>query len=239
MNAKLQSLLPTLASIAVGIIPVVVLISYFGVARKLILGWGVLAYVLGVSGFKLPLYHFIVVRLLHGKFSNTWISISHGLLSAIAELGAALLFFIFVVPNLTLVQLIGFGTAAGAVEALMLPFIQNPLKGTPLEEHSSEVLQRSSTNKLIPWMSVLERVLALFPHVAARGLVYISVVTGNIVPAVLAVVSFASIDGRAYFAHLEKCPFDDIRILGRFYRFIALIAVVQTVLFTFFYFRLM
>jgi hypothetical protein len=155
------------------------------------------------------------------------------------SLARPLLFFIFVIPDMTLAQLIGFGVAAGAVEAIMLPFIQNPLKGTPLEDHSSEVILRSSGNKLIPWMSVLERALAMFPHVAARGLVYITFVSGNIVPAVLAVLTFASIDGRGYFAHLEKWPFDDVRMLGRLYAELALVAISQTLLFAFFYYVLL
>ncbi len=132
MNTRIQKLLPTLASLAIGVIQVYILIVYFGVERKLIIGWGVL-----------------------------------------------------------------------------------------------------STR--ISWMSVLERALVLFPHVAARGLVYISFRSGNPLPAVLAILTFASIDGRAYFAHLEKWPFDDIRVLGGLYRQLALIAVVQTLLFTFFY----
>ncbi|MFH0989431.1 MAG: hypothetical protein V1799_05370 [bacterium] len=239
MNIRLQRLLSTLASFAVGIIPVFVLIHYFGVSSKLIVGWGVLSYVVGVVGFKMPLYHFFVIKVLHGKLSNLWLSVSHGFVSAISELGAALLFFIFVVPELTLPQLIGFGAAAGAVEAIMLVFIQNPLKGTPLEEHSSEVIQRASANNLIPWMSVLERALALFPHVATRGLVYISFISGNIVPVALAVLTFASIDGRAYFAHLEKWPFDNIRMLGKIYRYLALVGIFQVLLFALFYYYLM
>jgi hypothetical protein len=117
--------------------------------------------------------------------------------------------------------------------------MQNPFKGTPLEEHTSEVIQRSSTNNLIPWMSVLERFLALFPHIAARGLVYISFISGNIVPAILAVITFASIDGRAYFAHLEKWPFDNIKVLGKIYTLLALVAFIQTLLFAFCYYKLM
>ena len=156
-----------------------------------------------------------------------------------SELGAALLFFFFVVPDMTLAQVIGFGTAAGAAEAVMLPFIGNPLKGTPLEEHSAELLERSSANKLIEWMSVVERMLAMFPHVAARGLLYISFATGNVIPGVLAVVGFASLDGHAYFAHLEKWPSDNIGVLAGLYRFIALVGVLQTVLFALLYRSLM
>jgi hypothetical protein len=187
----------------------------------------------------MPLYHFVVVRVLHARLPNTWLGVSQGFVSAMSELGAAYLFFLFVVPSLTLPQLIGFGTAAGAVEAIMLPFIHTPLKGTPLEAHSSEVFQRSSADRLIPWMAVMERALALLAHVASRGLVYISFISGNIVPATLAVLTFASIDGRAYFAHLEKWPFDDIRVLTRIYRYIALVALGQALLFVVCYHFLM
>jgi hypothetical protein len=235
VNTRIQKALPTVASIAVGVIPVLTLIWCFGVPRRLIMGWGALSYVAGVAVFKMPLYHLVVVRVLHGRVSNVWLGVSQGLVSAISELGAALLFFIFVVPHLGLAQLIGFGTAAGALEAIVLPFIGNPLQGTPLEKHSSAVFERASSGLLLPWMSVLERVLALIPHIAARGLVYVSFVSGNILPAVLAVVTFASIDGGAYFAHLEQWEFDRVSVLRRVYLSLATIGVFQTALFAIFY----
>jgi len=239
MKSRLKKVLPTLVSIAVGFVPVLVLTCYFGVPRKLIIGWGVLSYVVGVTAFKMPIYHFFVVKVLHRRMSHAWLSASQGVVSAISELGAALLFFVFVVPDMTLAQVIGFGAAAGAVEAVMLPFIRNPLTGTPLGEHAGEVIERASENSLIEWMSVLERVLAMFPHVASRGLVYISFATGNIGPALIAVSGFALIDGRAYFAHLEKWKFDDIRVLGTLYRFIALVGISQTFLFVLLYHALL
>jgi hypothetical protein len=239
LKTKLNNLAANLASILIGIISIFVLIYYFDVPRKLILGWGILSYIIGVAAFKMPFYHFFVVNVLHKKLSNQWLSVSHGLISAISELGAAFLFFVFVVPKLTLVQLIGFGAAAGAVEAIILPFMQNPLKGTPLEDHLSEVIKKSSSNVMIPWMAVLERVIALFTHIATRGLVYISFVSGNIIPAILAVVTFASIDGRGYFAHLEKWPFDNITVLKKIYIYFALIAIIQSILFVTFYFYLL
>lgn len=239
MRSRVIKLLPTVASIAVGLLPVVVLIQYFGVSRKLIIGWGVLAYVAGTTAIKMPLYHLFVVKVLHGRLSHLWLSVVQGLVSSISELTAALLFFVFVVPDLNLTQLLGFGVSAGAVEAIMLPFIQNPLKGTPVGEHASEVINKSSSSPLIAWMAVVERAIAFIPHVAARGLVYISLVTGNLIPALIAVLTFASIDGRAYYAHLEKWPFDQIRVLGRIYMNIAVIAVFQAVCFAGLYYLLM
>lgn len=239
VHAKLHRALSALASIAVGIIPVFVLIYYFGVPRKLIIGWGVLSYIVGVTAFKMPIYHFIVVKMLHGRLSNFWLSVSQGLVSALSELGSAFLFFVLVVRTMTLTQLIGFGVAAGAVEAVMLPFIQNPLKGTPLEKHSSEVSERSSTDRLIPWMAVLERGLAFLPHVASRGLLYISFSTANIVPGLLGILTFASIDGRAYYAHLERWQFDNLQVLAGIYRYLGFVGAFQTVCFGLFYHFLM
>ena len=86
-------------------------------------------------------------------------------------------------------------------------------------------------NMAIQWAGVVERVLASLIHTATRGLVYISYATGNLVPALLAISGFASIDGRAYHAHLEKWRFDDVQVLGRFYRFLAVVAVWLNLLF--------
>ncbi len=239
MRTRLFRLLPTLASVVVGILPAFVLIRYFGVPRKLIVGWGVLSYVIGVTAFKMPVYHLLVVRILHARLSHRWLSAAHGLVSAISELGAAVLFFVFVLPPLTLAQLIGFGVSAGAVEAIMLPFIQNPLKGTPLGEHASEMIEKSFESKLIPWMAVIERILAFVPHVAARSLVYISLVSGNWLPALLGIATFASIDGRAYYAHLEKWSFDQVKVLGKLYVNLAVVAGIQALCFIGFYHLLM
>ncbi|MGE5464482.1 MAG: hypothetical protein ACM3PS_14065, partial [Syntrophothermus sp.] len=114
---------------------------------------------------------------------------------------------------------------------IMLPFIRNPLEGTPVGEHASEMIDTSSLSELIPWMAVIERILAFVPHIAARGLVYISFASGNLLPALLGVLSFASIDGRAYYAHLEKWRFDQVKVLGRLYANIAVIAVIQVLCF--------
>lgn len=239
MKTEFNRIAAQLTSVAIGIIPVFILVNYFDVSRKLIIGWGVLSYIAGVAVLKIPLYHYFVVKILHKKLSNQWLSIVHGLVSAISELGSAFLFFVFVIPELTLIQLIGFGTSAGAVEAIIIPFMQNPLKGTPLEDHASDVIQKSSTNYLIPWLSALERLLALLPHIATRGLVYISFISGNIIPAILAVGTFAVIDGRVYIGHLEKWPFDSVQVLTKIYIYLAVIGIFQTFLFAYCYSKIM
>ena len=229
--------LPLVASIAIGVIPVAVLIACFGVPRKLILGWGILSYVLGVAVLKLPIYHLFVVKVLHPRLGHKSLSAAQGIVSAVSELGSAALFMVFVVPDMNAVQLIGFGVAAAAVEAVVLPFIGNPFEGTPLGEHASQVLARSSSSRMIEWLGVVERVLVFLPHISARGLIYISIRSGTVYPAIIGVVLFAAIDGAGYFGHLSKWDFAQVRILTRFYAFLAIIGVAQSVCFALLYAR--
>ena len=223
--------LPTVVSIAVGVVPIVVLIGYFGVPRKLILGWGILSYILGVTIFKMPLYHLVVVRVLHPRISHFWLGCSQGMISAISELGAAFLFFVFVVPDLSFLHLVGFGVAAGSVEAVVLPFIRNPFQGTPLEQHANNVLSRAGGKQSHEWLSVLERIMASCTHTATRGLVYVGLITSSILPSFIALATFAALDGRGYYAHLEKWGFDDIRVIMKFYLYFFTIVVAQVVSF--------
>jgi len=144
-----------------------------------------------------------------------------------------------VVPELTFVELIGFGLAAGSVEAIILPFMKNPLEGTPLEAHAEETGKKASENMAIQWLGVVERVLASLVHTATRGLTYISYFTGNLVPLAIALVGFASIDGRAYYAHLEKWQFDNTQVLVKFYRYLGVVACSLILFFVSLYYYLM
>ncbi len=241
MNRPFQLLwkhLPSAASVAVGVVPVLILVLGFDVSRKII-AKGALAYAAGAVGLKLPLYHLLVTKVLHKKLTNLPLAVSQGIVSALSELGAAFGFFVFVVPTLSFAELVGFGVAAGSIEAIILPFMKNPLQGTPLEEHAEETAARTSEDPGIQWLAVVERVLASLLHIATRGLVYVSCSTGNPFPAVVAFLGFASIDGRAYYAHLEKWQFENVRVLGRFYCFLGLVAFSMLLLFLVFYYSLM
>lgn len=231
----LTKYLPNAASVAIGLIPILILVLWFDVSRKII-GKGAIAYAAGTVALKLPFYHLVIVKFVHEKFSHKWIAIIQGFVSALSELGAALFFFIFVVKELTLTELIGFGIAAGSIEAIILPFMKNPLQGTPLEQHSDETIKKSEENQIVQWLGVIERILASIIHVASRGLVYLSYFTGNLFPIIFAVLGFASVDGRAYYAHLEKWAFDNVQVLIKFYRFLGTIAFTLTIFFLFFHY---
>lgn len=228
--------LPSIVSILLGVIPIAILILYFNVPRKLIIGYGFLSWIIGVGLLKMPIYHLVVVKYLHNKLTNKWLGLIQGVISSFSELGSALIFFIFVLPDLPLVQLIGFGLAAGAIESIVLPFIGNPLSGTPLEQHTLELEQRISSNLSIQWMGVLERFIAMIMHVSCRGLIYVSMIKFSILPGFIAIFTFAAADGRGYYALLEKWDFGNIGVLKRFYLYLAIIALVQLSSFVFFYF---
>lgn len=241
MNNRLSLIakhIPAGASVAVGIVPIIILIVWFDVSRKVI-GIGALSYVAGAMVIKFMLYDLFVVKFLHKKLSNKWLAVSQGVVSAFSELSAALCFFLFVVPRLTFAELIGFGLSAGSVEAIILPFMKNPFQGTPLEKHAEETINKSSENLAIQWLGVLERVLTSLIHTATRGLVYISKSTGNFIPIALAVSCFALIDGRAYYAHLQKWRFDNIQVLDKFYSFLGTVTFSLVLFFVSFYYYLM
>jgi hypothetical protein len=225
------------ASIAVGIVPLIILERCYGVPRKLMLGYGFLAWIVGVTGLKMPLYHFFVVPVLHRLLSPAWLGVVQGVISAATELGAAALFFLFVVPNLSFTELIGFGCAAGSLEAIILPAIPTAFRGTPLKGHAAKVLATQGTSMLMPWLDVLERALASVVHLSTRGLVYVGMKTASAIPIVIAVGTFAAIDGVVYYGHLRKWRFEDASVLARFYTFLAAVALIQALSFVGFYRR--
>jgi len=187
----------TAASLAVGILPIWALESWFDVPRKIIVGYGFLAYIIGVSFIKMPVYHFIVERILRPRLSNPALAGAQGILSAVSELGVTAAFFVYVVPELSYWQLVGFGVGAGAVEAIMLPFISNPFKGGALGEHADEVFRASATDLGVQCLSVLERMWAMLFQFSTRGLVYLSVAGHNPIPGCVALAGFSLTDGLA------------------------------------------
>jgi uncharacterized membrane protein YhfC len=221
----------TAATLAVGILPIWALESWFGVPRKIIVGYGFLAYIVGVTLIKMPLYHFIVERALRPRLSNPALAGTQGVLSAASELSAAAAFFVYVIPQPSYWQLVGFGVGAGAVEAIMLPFVSNPFKGGTLGEHAEGVFRASARAQGVQWLSVLERIWAMLLQVSTRGLVYLSVASHNPIPACIALAGFSVVDGSAYYWHLKKWRFDSLPILARVHAFLGLMACLMTAAF--------
>lgn len=215
------------ASIVVGITPVVVLERWFGVPRKITVGFGVLAWAAAV-GAKAIVHQFVVDRSVRTGANHRFVSVMHGLLSAVAELGVAATVFVLLWQPATLPQLIGFGVGAGMAEAVMLPFLRNPFKGSTLEAHSVDVFTRSARDAAIQWLAVLERIWATLLHVSSRGLVYLTITSTNPLPAAIAILGFACVDEVAYYGHLQKWRFDQVRTLRLVHAYLATVAALLT-----------
>ena len=119
-------------------------------------------------------------------------------------------------------------------EAVMLPFMTNPFKGLSLEAHSADVFARSADASLTQWLTVLERVWATLLHVSSRALVYLTIASGNPVPAVIAAAGFTCVDGMAYYGLLQKWRFDQLPTLARVHGFVGGVAIVLTAAFALF-----
>lgn len=203
-----------------------------GVSRE-VMGYGALSYALGAVGFKGLLYSGLVVPVLHKHLTRSWLAIAQGLVSAISELGAAALFFLFVVPKLSLTELIGFGAAAGIIEALVIPLMSivgiSVLGGTPVEKHAAEQQAQdlNASPGAVMILPVVERGVTMTLHAASRALVYAATFLGNVAPALLAVSLFASIDGLAYYALLSKWKVHSCSIAIKFYALVAIAAGIQ------------
>jgi hypothetical protein len=229
-----------LGMLGLGIGVAVYLTRGLGVSRGVI-GYGAVSYALGAVGFKGLLYSDLVVPVLHERLSPVWLATAQGFISAISELGAAALFFWPVIPGLSFPELIGFGAAAGIVEALFLPLMSiggiNILSGTPVERTgvertSAEQWQDAgATPVAVMVFPLVERGLTMALHTSSRALVYAAMVLGNVVPALLAVSLFAAVDGTAYYALLKQWKVLSFAVGIRFHALVALSVAILTLAF--------
>lgn len=221
--------------LSLGIGVAIYLTQGLGVSRNII-GYGALSYALGAVGFKGLLYAGLVVPVLHKRLSPPWLATAQGFISALSELGAAALFFLVVSPELTIPELIGFGAAAGIVEALVIPLMSiggiDTLSGTPVEKNGAEQWREMGATPLaVMIFPIIERGLTLVLHTVSRALVYAALVLGNVVPALIAVSLFATVDGLAYYALLKKWKVLSFKIAIRYYALVAMIAGILTLVF--------
>jgi hypothetical protein len=224
-----------LGMFSLGIGVAVYLTQGLGLSRDII-GYGALSYALGAVGFKGLLYSGIVVPVLHRHLSPAWLATAQGFTSAVSELGAAALFFLFVVPELSFPELIGFGAAAGIVEALVVPLMSiggiNILSGTPVEKSAAEQrYDQGATPLAVVLFPIVERGLTLVLHTSSRALVYVAMVLGNVLPALLAVSLFATVDGVAYYGLLKKWKVLSFTVAVKFYTLVAIAAGVLSLVF--------
>jgi hypothetical protein len=146
-----------------------------------------------------------------------------GLNSAGWELGMAVLFLHG--RRLSTANVLAFGTGIGAFEVLFLGGL-GLLEGLGTEENVT-----AGPTGVLVWLNfMVERGLTLIGHVASRVLIYVAVHRRWWLPAAVALVTFTAVDGVASYGWAAEWNWDDSRVLGFFYLFLATVAVVEVVL---------
>jgi hypothetical protein len=217
---------PTVASILVGIAPVLWLYQYRGVPTKISVGYGALVWLVAVL-VKTAIFKCAVDPAVRRGTNHRSIAVLQGLLSAVTELGIAAGFFFFFWQPATSLELIAIGAGAGMAEAVTVPALRDTFKGTSLESQSNEIVAKTSLDPRLQWLGVLERVLATLVHISSRALVYLTIASGNPVPLVIGACGFACIDGVAFYGYLRKWPIDEPRTLLRMYIFVGGVAAAM------------
>lgn len=168
------------------------------------------------------------------RLSPKWYAAAQGALSAVTELGAAALVFLYLLPEGSLSLVLAFGAGAGVVEALIL-------FGVGLLSKTKAATAEKSASAL-PWYQewtfAVERFGALLGHIGSRGLVWLAVHSSlyPALPAILALISFSTVDGVATYGTLKKWDWLEPRIWKRFYSFATLVGVLEVALFLGLYF---
>jgi uncharacterized membrane protein YhfC len=172
-------------------------------ARSLAFFLGILSWILGVS------VKVMLTVLLPRTASPVPLAIQDGFISALTELLAAVLFLWLLLRGRrpSSADAFAFGVGIGVFEGF---FVWMEAEFTP-----------------VGGMFVLERTLTLIGHTASRFLIYSSLVRRRLLPALLATVLFAAVDGVASYGSSVGWDWTSPLVLARFYSFIAGIGVVE------------
>lgn len=160
----------------------------------------------GIGCILKILAHQIIVVPLQKKNKSIFLtSITNGFLSGFFELLAAFVIILLMKEKFIFDYnaIICFGLAIGSFETIIVVFSKGNdlLKGTSLEKSSGELdeylnnlkgVKHYYFNLLLP---IIERIMATFIHISTRGLVFITIITSNAIPILIALVVFIVADG--------------------------------------------
>ena len=202
-NKKSEDLLLKIVLFSIAIIPLVYFYKIENVPIKgFILGAGSWGF---GNIFKILAHHFVVVPLQRKKKNVISISFINGFISGFFELLASYLLIILTISkyDYDYNSIICFGLAIGSLETIIVARSKgyDLLKGTSLEETSRKALEYLESvkgvnhyifNLILP---VVERIIATFLHISTRGLIFVTIITGNALPALIALLVFIIADG--------------------------------------------
>jgi hypothetical protein len=149
-----------------------------------------------------------------------------GAASASCELGFAGAAFALVLPRGSAALVVAFGVGAGALEAVLL------LAAARAEERAAQRTREDPppVRGLRRHGFVVERTAATLGHVGARGLVWLGV-HGSPWPWVLALVTFAAVDGTATFGVRRGWDWTAPAVWWRFNAFIVAVGILEVAVF--------
>ena len=207
------------------------------------------AFILGTGSwgigliFKMLSHQLIVVPLQYKKQPILFISIINGFLSGFFELFAAYLIIIFMKDKFLFDYnaIICFGLAIGSLETIIVATSKNNdlLKGTSLEKQSEKLdaylnnlqgLKYFIFNLIFP---VIERILATFLHISTRGLVFLTIITGSIIPILIALVVFVIADGLLGYYYYLSGKLTSSRGLVNLFIYLTILSIMSTAIFIF------
>jgi hypothetical protein len=210
-NKKATDFILKAVLLSIAIIPLIYYYQIKEVPIKIfILGTG--SWGIGVI-LKMIFHQLIIVPLQSKRKSTFLISVVNGILSGITELFAAF-FIITLMKNkieFDFNAIISFGLAIGSLEILIVVFSKNKnlFKGTSLEDSSKKTIEYFKKSTGIEYfiinflLAIYERILALLLHISTRGLVFITIFTGSVLPIGIALLVFTIADGPlAFYYHV-------------------------------------
>lgn len=211
-NRKIENYILKVLLLLISIIPII----YFNQIENVPLK----AFVLGSGSWGLGLIlkiiaHQLIVKPLQNKNKSLILpSFVNGFISGLFELFAA--YFIIILMKDKFIfnynAIISFGLAIGSLETIIVAFSRgNDLfKGTSLEKSSEKLIEYLEKLRGIKhyifnlFLPILERLMATFIHISTRGLVFITIITGNAVPFLIALSVFIIADGfLAYYYYVS------------------------------------
>lgn len=205
------------------------------------------AFILGTGSwgfgliFKMIFHRFVVLQMQNKNKSLALTSVTNGLISGICELSAAYVIIWLMKDKFSFnyYAIIAFGLAIGSLESIIVAFNRenNLFKGTALEESSKKVLEFLHNlkgrkyycfNIMLP---IIERTMATFIHISTRGLVFITIITGNVIPFLIALFVFIIADGYlGYYYHLSGKLATGIGII-QIYLYLIVLTIISTIIF--------
>jgi hypothetical protein len=195
---------------------------------------GIISWAIAVS-LKIPTYR-LLGKIIPVK-SPFVVATRIGLASAALELGTTAAYFAYTWKTLTYPDVVAFGATVGCFEVFFVMGLgiwaatrkQQPAPADgPQIAVPAPAVQISSMAGLAQF---IERTGTLILHTGSRGLIYVAFVTASLLPAAIAVLIFAALDGLAIYGAVNKWNFLARGTFFRFYGTLWALAILSQLLF--------